>query len=156
MKSVYISKTEYTNRLKHKPLLNDAFRALRSAGFLAKQSFSCCKGCASTKLNALAEKLSEEGKPVRGVVYYHQQDAEYFDGIRGALMIRFGHPSNEGENIRAVARETLKALKAAGIQASWNRRIDRCIEVDLGVRLNPVCECAHAYMRPRGGTNVAQ
>jgi hypothetical protein len=109
------------NRRAHKPLVNKAFRALRSQGFVAKQRFMCCQGCALSE-----PELSEAPGPY---VFYHQQDAEYFEtGRGGKLMIRYGQQKGD---TRAVARKVVAALKAAGVPCAWNGQTDRCIEVDL-------------------------
>lgn len=56
-----------------KALLNKAFADLRKQGFLARQNFMCCGGCASS---ALGQIVREKPGKYLGVLYYHSQDAE--------------------------------------------------------------------------------
>jgi hypothetical protein len=88
-------------------------------------------GCATAALEPLIQKRAEAGKPIKGVVYYHKQDAEYFEETRGTLMIRFGAPSNTDEDITMVAQEAVETFQAAGIPTTWDREIEHCIEIDL-------------------------
>jgi len=124
----------HQHRLQHKPRLNEAFRLLRKNGFIARQGFMCCMGCACVALDALAKKRAEAGKPAKGIVYYHRQDAEYFEGgYKGTLMIRFMSPSDMDADTAKVAQETIEIFTAAGVPTTWDQEIDHCIEVDLDV-----------------------
>ena len=65
------------NSLREK--LDAAFESLTQAGFLARQNFMCCSGCAGCALANEAEKLVDAGTSPNGAVFFHQQDAEVLD-----------------------------------------------------------------------------
>lgn len=60
------------NALTDKKVFNIAFRELRKLGFVAKQNFSCCQGCAWSELSSLTPEPEN-------VVFYHNQDYDAFD-----------------------------------------------------------------------------
>src|SRR5260370_41085794 len=61
--------------------LTAAFSTLSDLGYIARDDFACCGGCAGYELTMLAEEEIDRGRPaesIRGAVYYHRQDAERF------------------------------------------------------------------------------
>jgi len=96
------------------------FRRLRKRGILARMNFSCCGGCASGEL---AELL----KPQHGGgVYFHQQDADAFDGERltAPLYIGYGAAPNGAGKIEDRAALIGRLVKAEaeriGLLVKWD------------------------------------
>ena len=131
------------NEIKTK--LNAAFKALRKEGFLAHQNFLCCSSCAGTQLANTAEKLKDKGTEIKGIVFYHRQDAEVLRetgrGILryrrgGNLMIRFGNvdTTKHGElglPTTEVGAIVCKAFADQGLEFQWNGSESSCIQVVL-------------------------
>lgn len=100
--------------------LNQAFRAMRKQGLFARQSYWCCSSCAGYAAGEICREKAEAGKPYKGVVFYHQQDAEnkrdgddfylaYSDtGVDGSLTI---------EQVGELARSV---LEECGIETEWD------------------------------------
>ena len=108
----------------YKDRLNLAFRAMRKAGLVARQNFSCCGTCASYEIRCGIDDmpLSRQSK-VLGIAFYHRQDAAHmnqrdFDG----MYLSFGEgglPSVE------VGHLVLSCLRQAGIAAEWDGDVTR-------------------------------
>lgn len=88
--------------------LTIAFRALRKAGYFAKQNFWCCQSCA---WHAVPEERADRA------VFYHQQDKEGL--LRGAGSVHLAW-SGDGHEICRILNEN-------GIETEWdgseNKRI---------------------------------
>lgn len=124
-----------------KAKLTAAFRELRRRGFIARQNFKCCSGCAGAALgNELVER-HKAGKPLpRGVVFYHRQDAEDL-ASSGRCMARFGQILGYDGNpeplvttpveTAAVGAEAVEVFRAAGVGVKWNGDPDQCIEISV-------------------------
>lgn len=54
------------------PDLNAAFRDLRKQGFIAKQNFLCCQGCAWSQIHRDHPGLADDAN----VIFYHKQDTD--------------------------------------------------------------------------------
>lgn len=111
-----------------------AFADLRRAGYLARMNFLCCSNCAGCELAADAEDRSAKGQHVRGVVYYHQQDAEHA-AKQGRLYIRYGPLETSaagaiGIPAAEIGAEVLETLQRHGLAATWSGCIDDTIEVE--------------------------
>lgn len=123
-----------------------AFKALRALGFIARQNFLCCGGCASSQIASDfgAMPKSKQNK-VRGAVFFHRQDRERLDD-GGALFIRFGAIDTEckcgqenphrastadlsGMSTADVGDAVRIALEAEGLKVEWDGDPDKCIEV---------------------------
>jgi hypothetical protein len=83
-----------------KKRLNAAFRALRKAGYTAKQNFWCCQSCA---WNALTDEEAEKA------VFYHRQDNDRFK-VDGECYLAW---SGSGVEIVSI-------LEKAGLTVTWN------------------------------------
>jgi len=87
--------------------LTIAFRALRKAGYFAKQNFWCCQSCA---WYAVPEERADR------VVFYHQQDRESLSRS-GSVHLAW---SGDGHEICRILNEN-------GIETEWdgseNKRI---------------------------------
>lgn len=74
-----------------KEKINQAFRRLRKAGYIAKQNFWCCQSCA---WNA----ISNDYPSVDKVVFYHNQDADCIEkngSLNHPLYLAWMGDSNE-------------------------------------------------------------
>jgi hypothetical protein len=111
-----------------KDQIGTLFATLRKQGFLARQSFMCCMGCACA---ALPDLPKFQG--AKGVVYYHKQDAEVWEGRGKDLYIRYGAAmldENPGLT-QAVGAEIVKTAMALGIKTTWNGKADECITIQV-------------------------
>lgn len=111
-----------------KQKLNAAFRALRKLGLIARQNFSCCRGCAESEIATKLGKQIDAGKidhaQVKGGVFYSRDEAERRDN-GWAFNISFwpidvtGHGDVGGtrEEIGGVVVDTLLRF---GIKTEWN------------------------------------
>lgn len=102
--------------------LTTAFKALRKAGFIARQNFLCCGGCACAGIHDLAQKASPAKKArLKGGVYYHKQDAEAMHDGRD-LYIGYGQLEGMPASLTTeeVGRAVVAAFKAVGLEASWD------------------------------------
>ncbi|MEU0245022.1 hypothetical protein ABZ192_11940 [Streptomyces sp. NPDC006235] len=104
--------------------LERAFSALDDDGIVAREDFTCCRGCGMSEIGAEAD-----GKPgVRGFVFFHHQ------GTRGAaqghgLSLHYGGFDGSEETTKAVGHEVVAALAAAGLSAEWDGDPGQSIDV---------------------------
>lgn len=104
--------------------LTAAFEDLRRRGYLARQNFQCCGGCAGYAMAVRAEELHEKGKRVMGTVFYHNQDnANLRDGedfylaygeLNTTKYGTLGRPNEE------VGAEVVEVLRQNGISTEWD------------------------------------
>ena len=112
-----------------------AFAALRKQGFLARQSYLCCGGCAVADLDTEAN----QGKRY---VFYHRQAADAFivklagrnvrtDDLYRSLFLGWGKVGDQVDECEALAigRAICAALEAEGLTVAWDGRLADCIEV---------------------------
>lgn len=117
-----------------KERLNQAFKAVRKHGILARQNFSCCSGCAGYELADKMDDLRRADKAVRGAVFYHRQATEQLVS-RGEVYLGFGCDANaasnepEGVRTRVVGCFMIEALDDAGLAVEWNGSPHKCILV---------------------------
>ena len=55
--------------------ISELFRALRKKGFMAKQNYWCCGGCAMSAAGQEAEEQFNKGKAYESVALFHKQEA---------------------------------------------------------------------------------
>ncbi len=103
------------------------FKALRAQGFIALQNYKCCMSCACAALSGLP---AERTAKATGIVYYHKQDGEVWDGIRKVLSLRYCH-TDDTRDVTAIGRQITAALTAAGIGHEWSGSADEVIEVPV-------------------------
>ncbi len=106
--------------------LSSAFVALRKAGFVARQNFSCCQGCATAALTAVPENIGKKA------VFFTKQDGEGLEPRKPRhlatapeqeVYMTFGiiEDDTKGDDqVKAVGEEAVKILKAAGLKVEWN------------------------------------
>lgn len=124
--------------------LDVAFRSLRSAGFIARRSFMCCSGCANSAFCGELRNLPEKARAkIKGIVFYHQQDAEalysprrtrFTYPRRANLTIRFGAtPETDSPSMTTfeVGVTVLLALRDAGLKATWSGKPNECIVIPV-------------------------
>lgn len=112
-----------------KELLNQAFKKLRALGFVARQNFSCCNGCAGAEIAGDVAALSEGRRAhVAGAVFYTRQDTDCMYDRRGAFrgtwvtygpvtcskVGTFGLPAAE------VGKAVAEALREVGLGVEWD------------------------------------
>ena len=85
-----------------------AFRALRKAGYVAKQNWQCCQSCGCAALPDGAEKY----------VFYHAQDNERLKNT-GACHLAW---NGDGTEIATI-------LQDAGLKVNWNGSHDQRMEI---------------------------
>lgn len=104
--------------------LSKAFRHMRKLGFIARQNFSCCSGCAGSQIATELEQMSaEQAIKVVGVCYYHKQDADDRDAGRD-FYISFGQvecASGRGTYLSplTVGELVCHCLRIAGVKFEW-------------------------------------
>ena len=111
--------------------LTQAFKALRSAGFIARQNFTCCSSCAGAQLSKdFGAMPTHKQARVKGAVFFHRQDGESLrEG--GDMCIRFGtvKPGDHRAEDAAIGGVAVEYLKAAGLAVDWDGDPARCIVV---------------------------
>lgn len=117
-----------------KAKLNVAFSLMRKAGLVARQNFSCCGNCAGYELTTDIVALpSKKRAKVKGVCFYHRQDAERLN--RGDdLMLRYGPVDSTehgqiGLEAVQVGRLVTSCLTQAGLAWEWDGSASQCILV---------------------------
>lgn len=100
-----------------------AFKALRKRGFITKQNFLCCGGCASYSIGEQIEKKHGKNTPeanAQKAVFYHRQNAEAFNEygeIEGWLHLSWFSDETKTEAERLeVAVEIAEELLAQGFE----------------------------------------
>jgi len=128
-----------TNGMKFQ--LNAAFSAMRKAGLVAKQNFSCCGGCAGSELSTIvAQRVLKNPKQrdkIKGVVAYHRQDTERLNDT-GKFYLLFGQVDSEkagtvGLPTVEVGRLVVKVLGEMFIPYEWDGTPEQriCVRMDL-------------------------
>lgn len=122
--------------------LNKAFQALRKQGFIARQNFSCCNGCAGGEIATEVEAKIDAGKlreDFKGVVFYTRQQRMITESKRATTIqkvhLSFGPlgTTKHGElgiSTKEAGDLVAEALKDAGVTFEWDGSPDQCILVD--------------------------
>jgi hypothetical protein len=120
----------------NKVRLNEAFRALRKHGLIARQNFMCCSSCACSQIANDAEKLVDKGQKIAGGVFYHKQDG---DNLRDGreFYVRFGQIDTQKHGVLGISDEQIGRLviqefEKARIRAQWDGNIRTAILVQPG------------------------
>lgn len=120
--------------MKNIDLLSKAFANLRKAGFVARQNFTCCASCAADQIRQDVLKMPVEKRAkVRGMVYYHHQDAANMRRD-GKLFVRYGQIALDGWDTTPlidaeVGEAVFKAFREVGLIPAWDGDPFRCVEV---------------------------
>lgn len=106
--------------------LDAAFKALRRAGYIARQSYKCCSNCAGAQIATDVAAMSEAKRSaVRGVVTYNRQNGTALDCKGGILYIGYGPVHCDGvgtigDDTKTVGDALATALRDAGLRVVWN------------------------------------
>ncbi|MGW0862697.1 DUF6891 domain-containing protein [Streptomyces sp. NPDC002611] len=104
--------------------LERAFAALDLAGIVAREDFTCCRGCGMAEIGAEAD-----GTPgVRGFVFFHHQCTRGAAQGHG-LSLYYGGFDGSEETTKAVGHEVVAALAAAGLSTEWDGDPGKAIDV---------------------------
>ncbi|GAP45285.1 DUF6891 domain-containing protein [Streptomyces azureus] len=104
--------------------LEQAFATLEDDGIVAREDFTCCRGCGMSEIGAEAD-----GKPgVRGFVFFHHQCTRGAAQGHG-LSLYYGGFDGSEETTKAVGHEVVAALAAAGLSARWDGDPGKAIDV---------------------------
>lgn len=95
----------------NKANLNNAFKALRKAGYFARQNFLCCQNCG---WSAVPDGQDEK------VVFYHKQDA---DDLKESGTC---HLAWSGDG-----KEIVKILNDNGVKTEWEGSENKRIKIDI-------------------------
>lgn len=119
--------------------LNKFFRELRKMGYVARQNFSCCTGCAGAEIaDEIGERVSSGGvkkETIRGTVFYTRQDNDTLNDI-GSVYLAYGPVESEkvghvGIEAIEVGVEVTDLLAKLNIPYDWSGLPDSKICVDL-------------------------
>src|SRR5574343_111634 len=108
-----------------KDRLNAAFKAMRKAGLIARQSFSCCGSCGGYEIARQVTAMIDAGKPEpTGCVFYHRQDTARFSK-GGDLFLAYGQIGTQkhgdiGMTTEQVGKAVVKCLHDAGLEYEWD------------------------------------
>lgn len=98
--------------------LDEAFAELDRNGIVARQNFTCCQTCGHAEISYAIED-TEKFRPVRGYVFYHQQDLESA-ARNGYLYLAYGSLSGKEEDSAKIAQEISDTIKRHGLEPDWN------------------------------------
>lgn len=123
--------------------LNEAFKLLRKEGLIARQRFSCCRGCAGCEIaDEVSGKVDAGKKLPKGAVFYTRQGGFWGGSTPGSRFARptkcylsFGNVSTSkhgdiGLPTVEVGKLICKVLDKVGLHYEWDGTEDQCIMVD--------------------------
>ena len=119
--------------------LTAAFKALRGLGFFAQQHFKCCRTCAgwaaANSLSELIDRDPTKKDQIKGVVYYHKQDAENKrDGKDFYIAYGSIDTSKHGElglPTVEVGKIVVTTFATFGVETDWDGNPDTRIKVKV-------------------------
>ncbi len=121
------------NLAQFKARLSLAFRAMRKAGLVARQNFSCCGSCVGYEIATDIKAMPAHARArVRGTAFYTRQAAADFTrrGFNG-LYIPYGpvdvDDTQVGLDTVAVGQIVATSLREAGIEVEWDGSAERTI-----------------------------
>jgi len=129
---------------RHDGSLTAAFGELSDMGYIAREDYSCCGGCAGYELTMLAEEAIDRGRPaesIRGAVYYHHQDAQRY-AVGDDFHLGYGPLGSTrygdlGLPTEQVGREVVDVLGSHGIGTEWDGNGDTRIRVLVSTLTDP-------------------
>jgi hypothetical protein len=108
--------------------LDAAFARLEASGIIARQDFTCCNTCGHYEIRDLLRDATKADRDVRGYVFFHMQDTDRV--VAGEpLALRYGSPDRDEQSDLVVGRAIADALRAEGIETSWDEDPTRVITV---------------------------
>ena len=119
-----------------KARLNVAFAAMRKAGIVARQNFSCCGSCAGYEIATDIEAMAPARRAkVQGTAFYTKQEWRQFDGRKPqGIYIPYGQVATQahgdvGLTTVAVGQIVATCLKEAGLEVEWDGTPEKTIYV---------------------------
>lgn len=104
-----------------------AFRALDSAGIVARENFTCCQNCGAHEIRDEADEQDQR----RGYTFYHQQDAER--GVEGGgVYLAYG--VFDGPATVEIGEEVAAALRDHDLPVRWDGSTGTRIFVPVTLR----------------------
>ncbi len=110
--------------------LDAAFEKFEQSGILSRQHYSDCGTCGAGEIWEEIEELLAQGRPMRGYVFYHEQDTESAVESQG-LYLSYGAVEEEPEASIAIGREIVAELKRQGLSTRWSEELKYRIGVDV-------------------------
>jgi effector-binding domain-containing protein len=107
------------NYSENKEKLNKLFKFFRKTGYVARQNFACCGGCACAELSNYFEKKGIPEGDKRKAIYYHSQDTARFRENPKSVMLGWNGDGTEIVNL----------IQQLGLKANWNGTDSQRIEV---------------------------
>ncbi|MFF8396018.1 DUF6891 domain-containing protein [Streptomyces sp. NPDC016172] len=104
--------------------LERAFAALEDGGIIAREDFTCCRGCGMTEIGAEVD----DGSTVRGFVFFHHQGTRAAAEGHG-LSLYYGGFDGSEQTTTAVGHEVVAALTSAGLSTEWDGDPGKAIDV---------------------------
>lgn len=108
--------------------LDEALAELDRNGVIARQNFTCCQTCGHAEISAEIQE-TERFRPVRGYVFFHQQDTETVLEY-GYLHLAYGAVSGREDESTEIGYEIVDTLERAGLSVIWNGSIGKRIRVE--------------------------
>lgn len=109
--------------------LDEAFAELDRKGIVARHNFTCCQTCGHAEISYELDE-TRQYRPVRGYVFYHQQDTE--SAVMGyGLYLAYGAVNSTEVDSVAIGWEIVDTLRDAGLSVTWNGTINKRIHVDI-------------------------
>jgi hypothetical protein len=120
-----------------KARLNVAFAAMRKAGIVARQNFSCCGSCAGYEIATDITAMTPTRRAkVQGCAFYTKQEWSRFEGSRNpqGIHIPYGQVGTQahgdvGLTTSAVGQIVATCLKEAGLEVEWDGTPEKTIYV---------------------------
>ena len=121
--------------------LSRAFKTLRKHGFVARQNFSCCGGCASCEIAENVSEMPEKRRgKVRGAVFFTRQDwSRLFEGPSWindpkVLWVAYGQVDTQAHGPIGLSTEEVglalgMALQAEGLNVEWTGDANERVKV---------------------------
>jgi hypothetical protein len=104
--------------------LERAFAALEDAGIVARENFTCCRGCGMSEIGAEAD----DEATVRGFVFFHRQGTRAAAEGHG-LSLYYGGFDDSEKTTTAVGHEVVAALTSSGLSTQWDGDPGKAIDV---------------------------
>lgn len=99
--------------------LDRAFGWLESAGVVSRQHFACCPPCGRAEIRAEITAAQEQGRVVRGYVFFHLQATESAVDGHG-LSLCYGSVDPATVSHVKIGQLIVDTLREAGLHPTWS------------------------------------
>jgi hypothetical protein len=111
-----------------KAKLTAAFKTLRNTHkYFARQNFWCCSSCG---FYSASQALKAKPGKYKGVVFYHNQDADGLNDDEPGLHLAFGSDGSDEDSLK-VGQTVAKVMAEAGLKVEWDGSIGTRVYVSL-------------------------